>query len=112
MLATSADVLSLLNILSEANVCPDHPDSHFVDFIKSQKGMKLNSSSNNILAELDTFGCSDGETVRPIGCELLVKSGKCSVCIRKRKSIQQQFAPWSKCKKMTQDTPNHPVIQM
>ena len=112
MLATSADVLSLLkNILSEA-VCPDHPDSHFVDFIKSQKGMKLNSSSNNILAELDTFGCSDGETVHPIGCELLVKSGKCSVCIRKRKSIQQQFAPWSKCKKMTQDTPNHPVIQM
>ena len=50
MLATSADVLSLLNILSEAIVCPGHPDSHFLDFIKSQKGMKLNSSSNNILA--------------------------------------------------------------
>ena len=101
MLTTSADVLSLLNILSEANVCPGHPDSHFVDFIKSQKGMKLNSSSNNILAELDTFGCKDGETVRPIGCELLVKSGKCSVCVKKRKSIQQQFARWSKRKKMT-----------
>ena len=101
MLATSADILSLLNILSEANVCPGHPDSHFVDFVKSQKGMNMNSSSNNILAELDTFGCKDGETVHPIGCELLVKSGNCSICVKKRKFIQQQFAQWSKCKKMT-----------
>ena len=83
----------LLNVISEAKICPAHPDEHFIQFIESCKEKQLYSLSKTVLAYLDSFAPVYHKdklyykTVRSKGCQMLVSSRKCLSCAKVRPSI-------------------------
>ena len=96
VLTTQQSVESLLKVLNEANICPGHPDTEWVEFVKSCRG-QIFTGSGEKLADIDSFSpivvkdaCYD-ETVRPTSCEILVAGKKCRSCLAVRPSIRHQF---------------------
>ena len=90
----------LLNVISKAKICPAHPDEHFIQFIESCKEKQLYSSSNTVLAYLDSFAPVQHKdklyykTERSKGCQMLVSSGKCLSCAKVRLSIRRWYQHW------------------
>ena len=82
------------------NVCPGHPDDHFVSMISAKKGT-LNSCSGVPAAVLDSYapvllnGCNFTKTVRTSACELLVNNVKCSSCKMYRATLRTLYNRWS-----------------
>ena len=87
---------NLINLLSNAKVCPGHPDEKFTEFLQSKKA-KLLSRSNDDPAFLDSYapvtfkGVVYESTVCPSLCEMIVTSGKCRACVHARPSINHQL---------------------
>ena len=90
----------LLSQLDQINVCPGHPDKHFVIMAKSKKGKLLNSAGD-VAAYIDDFEVSFEnqklpETVRTSGCLILTKNSKCSQCTSYQQTLRSLYHGWSK----------------
>ena len=72
----------LLSQLDQINVCPGHPDEHFVTMAKNKKGKLLNSAGDVAAYIDDNFEVSFykqklPETVRTSGC-LILTNNRCT----------------------------------
>ena len=77
-------LLRQITLVDKLHVCSGHPESKFVNYVDSRKG-KLHNKSGGIAAFVDEYApiLLHGETfqtVRTSGCEMLVRSDKCSTC--------------------------------
>lgn len=54
-LGKDSEIQTIINVLSEASVCPGHPDENYIDFVESCPKKVLLSSSNEKLASVDSF---------------------------------------------------------
>ena len=91
----------LISQLDRLNVCPGHPDSHYVTMVSSKKGTLLNRSGD-IAAYVDNEYevCFDkqrfSETVRTSDCLFLTKNTKCSKCMLYRDNLRSIYHKWLK----------------
>ena len=82
----------LLTTLNQMQICPGHPDNHFVDMLKNQKGWKGAAILD------DSYSvCLDGShyeiTVRHINCSLIIASGtKCCNCKAYRSTLRALYS--------------------
>ena len=102
-LDSEVDAKKLFHVLTSANVCPGHPDQHFIEFINSRKG-RLLSKDKHTVAFLDRYalvtlnGETYSETVRSSSCELITHGIKCSSCIAYRDPLRVLYNRWTKQK--------------
>ena len=91
----------LLELIDKLNICPGHPDLHFVKMVSAKKG-KILSHDGKVSAYVDdnTVVKLNGETytktVRTSKCELLCKTAKCSSCKSYRVNLRSMYASWTK----------------
>ena len=96
-------VKKIFHILTAVNVCPGHPDQHFIEFINYKNG-RIVSKDNSTTAFLDTSasvilnGETYSQTVRSSSCELLTHGTKCSSCTAYRDQLRVLYNRWIKKK--------------
>ena len=79
----SQSLQMLVSLLERFNVCPGHPDKHFVEMGISKNGKFLSKDGENIVAKVDDYskvflnGKRYDVTVRSSNCELVVQGSKC-----------------------------------
>ena len=87
--------------IDSLNICPGHPDEHFVRMAASREG-NFYRASGELSAYLDksgTFylnGNRYKETVRSCKCQLLINGIKCSECSNYRDTLRAIYHRWFK----------------
>ena len=90
---TAETMAMLIKLSDQLNVCPGQPDDNFVELARLKKGV-LADRHEQPVARLDDYapvsfkGRTYSRTVRPVKCELLVRSGKCAVCKKYRNTLR------------------------
>lgn len=85
----------LVSVLERFNVCPGHPDKHFVEMGISKNGKFMSQDREKIVAKVDDYskvflnGKQYDVTIRSSNCELVVQGSKCSSCIMYRDSLRR-----------------------
>ena len=76
-------LLRLITLVNKLYVCSGHPESKFVNYVDSRKGI-LHNKSGRVAAFVDQYapvhlnGETFQKTVRTSECEMLVHGDKCS----------------------------------
>ena len=97
------DIKGLIERLDKLQVCPGHPDAHFIE-LGISKGGRFKSTNGQIKATLDSSSdvTLNGETymstVRVANCAMLVASGKCHTCVPYRNTLRTMYNRWIKNK--------------
>ena len=92
---SSQSLQMLVSLLERFNVCPGHPDKHFVEMGISKNGKFLSKDGKKIVAKVDDYskvflnGKRYDVTVRSSNCELVVQGSKCASCIMYRDSLRR-----------------------
>ena len=91
----------LMHLLDQIQVCPGHPDEHFVKMTRAKKG-QLISSSGDIAAYIDSSahvelnGHNYSPTVTSSKCHILTPAMKCLECVSYRDTIRSIHHRWQK----------------
>jgi len=100
----------LVTKLDNYNVCPVHPDKHFVYMLSSSGGKISSCHGNNNIASLDTFApvqlnsewhC---QTVRNNVCRIITNSTKCDKSVLYRDSLCNSYHHWNSKESIDQFT--------
>lgn len=103
-------LISLVTKLDNYNVCPGHPDKHFVQMLSSRGGEISSRHGNNNVASLDTFAPVElngewyNQTVRSNACRIITNSTKCDKCVLYRDSLRNSYHHWNSKESIDQST--------
>ena len=84
---------SLLQKISELNICAGNPDPKFIDLEKARKNAQFLSTSKSVVAYLDRSACVSvnrqeyAVTVRCTKCHLLTSEVRCQECSDYRRTL-------------------------
>lgn len=92
---SSQSLQVLVTSLEKFNVCPGHPDKHFVEMGIYKNGKFMSKDGKKVAAKVDNYsnvilnGKQYDVTVRSANCELVVQGSKCASCIMYRDSLRR-----------------------
>ena len=108
---TISSLSGLLFKLEQLNVCPGHPDPHFVAMANSKMG-SLTSLSGDIAEYVDR-NCAIqlnrqtySETVRSTKCHLLISTTKCLECVSYRNVLRAMYSMYHRWLKRQNESPS------
>ena len=101
----------LLTMLDKLQVCPGHPDTHFVRMLRAKKGKVISPDGKVVCFVHSTPVEFNGEvyqeTLRLTECELLSSFTKCSVCKSYRGTLRSMYHRWSNKLQVSSDSSSY-----
>ena len=96
----SSDALNqVIKLVDQLRVCPDQPDSKFIEMCEAKKGVFKNTQGE-VVAYMDNQApvifkhTAFSRTVRTMKCKLLTNVDKCSQCQEYRNSLRKSHSRW------------------